>query len=197
MELGGSYKNLFSVTDVADNYRNLGVINQDVAVDDVNRIRLKIDFEPMERWSVGIHYEIRAAWGDTERILNNLQRLNSDIPLGATTIRSRRRFLDLESSPIEESQFRLNHRFDRLQVRRQTHTMDWTLGRQAVSWGSGLLWTPTDLFSGFSPTEIDRDEKQGVDVARLIWTANETSYIDIVAEPLDEDGPYTLDPDDS
>jgi hypothetical protein len=78
-----------------------------------------------------------------------------------------------------------------------TGAMDVTVGRQAVSWGSGLIWTPTDLFSGFAPTEIDRDEKLGVDVARVIASPTPDTSWDLIAEPLDEDGPYEIDTDDS
>ncbi|MFC1454061.1 hypothetical protein ACFLQL_02650 [Verrucomicrobiota bacterium] len=38
------------------------------------------------------------------------------------------------------------------------------VGRQAVTWGNGLLFNPMDLFNPFSPSQIDRDYKIGDDM---------------------------------
>ncbi len=194
IEFAGFYKNLFSVTDVANNYRNLGVTDNDFAVDDLQRLRLKLDYEPHEQWSMRVHFELRSLWGETERIRNRMAELPVALPFASA--KARPRFLDLESAWIEEDSFRLEHGLDRLQLRYQSDTVEWTLGRQAVSWGSGLIWTPTDLFVGFSPTEIDRDEKTGVDVVRFIWSPTPDASIDLIAEPLG-DKAYELETDAS
>jgi hypothetical protein len=68
------------------------------------------------------------------------------------------RFLDLDSELIHEESFTLEHDLDRAQVRWIGDRVELIMGRQAVAWGAGLIWTPTDLFSGFSPMVIDRDE---------------------------------------
>lgn len=56
------------------------------------------------------------------------------------------------------------HRLDRLAL--QYRQGDWavTLGRQAVSWGNGLVFQPMDLFNPFTPTAVDRDYKPGNDL---------------------------------
>ncbi len=41
-----------------------------------------------------------------------------------------------------------------------------TVGRQAVGWGRGVLFGAVDLFSPFSPTEVDREWRRGVDAIR-------------------------------
>ena len=33
------------------------------------------------------------------------------------------------------------------------------VGRQAVTWGNGLIFNPMDLFNPFSPVDIERDYK--------------------------------------
>jgi hypothetical protein len=38
------------------------------------------------------------------------------------------------------------------------------LGRQAVSWGNGLLFNPVDVFNPFDPTAIDTEYKTGDDM---------------------------------
>ena len=41
------------------------------------------------------------------------------------------------------------------------------LGRQALTWGDGLIFNPMDLFNPFSPTAVQRDYKVGDDMAYL------------------------------
>ena len=39
-----------------------------------------------------------------------------------------------------------------------------TVGREAVTWGNGLVFQPMDLFNPFAPTTVDRDYKVGDDL---------------------------------
>ena len=198
-EIAGFYKNLFSVTDVGDNFKNLNVTNSKVAIDDFQRLRLKFDVKLEDTIDIRIHYEVRSVWGDTARIQNKLNdqttSRNSELHPFINPP-SRQRFMDLESELERESNFLLEHDLDRLQFRLQTETLELTMGRQAVSWGTGLIWNPTDLFSGFAPTEIDRDEKFGVDVARVTVNIDQSS-VDFIAEPLGKDDSYSIDPQSS
>lgn len=56
------------------------------------------------------------------------------------------------------------HRFDRLALQYQHDDWSVTVGRQAVSWGSGLVFQPMDMFNPFTPTAVDRDYKPGNDL---------------------------------
>jgi len=38
------------------------------------------------------------------------------------------------------------------------------LGRQAITWGNGMVFNPMDLFNPFSPTATDKDYKTGEDM---------------------------------
>ena len=42
-----------------------------------------------------------------------------------------------------------------------------TIGRQAITWGNGILFNPFDLFTPFAPTTLDREYKQGEDA--VLW----------------------------
>ena len=195
LTLTGFYKNLLSVTTVEDNFGNLGLTDGDVAVDDFQRLRIKFDYVPTDSLELRLHYETRHAWGETERIGNRLEK-RSMLVL-PVSIPGRTRFLDLESEIESGSNWVWSHDLDRFQIRWMTERLELTVGRQPVSWGTGLLWNPTDLFAGFSPTEIDRDEKLGVDVVRMTYSPNLDISLDLVAEPLDKRGPYRFQGDDS
>jgi hypothetical protein len=75
-----------------------------------------------------------------------------------------RRALDLTWTLQREDDYRLYHRFDRLALRYQTATLRVTVGREAVSWGSGKAFNPMDVFAPFAPTTVDRDYKAGDDM---------------------------------
>jgi len=65
------------------------------------------------------------------------------------------------------------NRFDRLCA---THEGKWgrvTVGRQAITWGNGMLFNPFDLFTPFAPTTLDREYKQGEDGLSLQLTPGE------------------------
>lgn len=74
------------------------------------------------------------------------------------------RVFDLSWQVAESGGGRLLHRFDRLAVAYRTPRWGVTVGRQAVSWGAGLVFQPMDLLSPFAPTSVDQDYKPGDDL---------------------------------
>lgn len=78
-----------------------------------------------------------------------------------------RRLLDLTWELDKGDGHRLQHRFDRLALEYRAGRWAATVGRQAVSWGSGLSFHPMDLFNPFAPTTVDQDYKAGDDMVRI------------------------------
>lgn len=70
--------------------------------------------------------------------------------------------------------------FDRLNIKWN----DWTVGRDAVSFGVGRIWSPNDLFKPFTPTEIDKDYKSGIDLVRYERSLTDVSDITLIYTPL-------------
>src|SRR5579871_632798 len=69
------------------------------------------------------------------------------------------------------------------------------VGRQAVTWGSGLVFRPMDLFDPFSPSATDTEWKPGVDmlyVQRLFADGSDVQLI-VVPRPTRPGGPLTAD----
>ena len=178
-DFSGYLKAFGSATDVHDSDPHLGYADDAWALDTTKRMRLRAQYRPSGEISMGAHYEAYLQWGDSVRIQRRME---------APPHLERRRFLDLESEFLDEDAMRARHGLDRLWVRWEPdRRMQWTVGRQAVSWGTGLVWSPTDIFSAFAPTEIDREEKLGVDAVRLMLQPFSDVSLDIVAEPLDRD----------
>lgn len=91
-----------------------------------------------------------------------------------------RRSLDLESSVIDEGGAALTHDLDRFAVTIQSSLGDFTLGRQAITWGVGSIFTPNDIWSRFSPFELDTSQKRGVDAVRLLTYPGAESELEVV-----------------
>lgn len=77
-----------------------------------------------------------------------------------------RRF-DLTWTLDSDDDRRVLHRLDRLVLDYRGDDWGIALGRQAVSWGNGIVFQPLDLFTPFAPTTVDRDYKPGEDVVMI------------------------------
>ena len=80
------------------------------------------------------------------------------------TVNDNGRLLDMTWQTDSGARHQWSHRIDRLSA--QWRQGDWsiTIGRQAVSWGSGIVFQPLDPFNPFAPTAVDRDYKNGDDL---------------------------------
>jgi len=117
------------------------------------------------------HYEAILSGGDTRRkineLLNEYPGIASSSALNQASINDDTRLLNLTNIIEENDNYIFYHRLDRFVL---TWQPDWgtaKLGRQAVTWGNGLLFNPMDLFNPFEPTDVIRDYKIGVDMANL------------------------------
>lgn len=120
--------------------------------------------------------EWRAAWGD-RLVLEAHQRIqvrvsSSGGPFGSVAgfgvSADPGRAVDLESVWRPDERTRVSHDLDRLAVTAYTSLGDVTVGRQAITWGSSLLFPVADLWARFSPYELDTEEKPGVDAVRVL-----------------------------
>ncbi len=75
------------------------------------------------------------------------------------------KLFDLSSSITQGNGYLLDHRFDRLNLSFENDLGKIVLGRQAVTWGNGLVFNPMDIFNPFSPYDTDRSYKNGSDMA--------------------------------
>ncbi|TNF90045.1 MAG: hypothetical protein EP300_04070 [Gammaproteobacteria bacterium] len=74
------------------------------------------------------------------------------------------RLFDLTHTISERDDRVVSHRLDRFYL---SHTTDKTVlnfGRQAISWGNGLIYNPVDFFNPFDPAAIDTEYKTGDDM---------------------------------
>ena len=114
-----------------------------------------------DRWDFNLDYQFIGLHGDTLKLTNTLP--GASLP-GNNVISDDRRWWDLTYSFGDEEKTVFIHRLDRLSVGYTTEHTAWRFGRQAISWGNGLVFTPMDVFNPFDPATVDKEYKSGDDM---------------------------------
>lgn len=136
-----------------------------------------------------IRLKWRAAWGDAV-VLDVHDRIQSEVSSSPAGFGSSvagfgvsappGHSVHLESVWIDDERLRLLHDLDRLSVTVYSSLADVTIGRQAITWGTSLLFPVADLWAQFSPFELDTEEKPGVDAVRILSYPTSELQIDAV-----------------
>jgi len=106
---------------------------------------------------------------------------------GDVAVPFRVRQLDWQVSSTSQVVWR--HELDRAAIHSQIGSGALTVGRQAIGWGRGVLFSAIDLFAPFTPLEVDREWRRGVDAVRADIKVTDHASADVVAaagERLDE-----------
>ncbi|MCP4186793.1 MAG: hypothetical protein GY763_04225 [Gammaproteobacteria bacterium] len=82
----------------------------------------------------------------------------------SSQVDDKQRLFDLTSTIHAGNQSQVVHRLDRLQLSYSSTQAVFRFGRQAVSWGNGLIYTPMDFFNPFDPATLDKEYKTGGDM---------------------------------
>ena len=183
MDWGGQVKLQGSFSEVeSDSF--LGSVEDGTYFDqNINaRIKNRIFFSDSSDFET--HYELVFLTGDSWRRSRQLAESFPGIAgLGMGPVEDDRRLFDLTSTIKEDENYILYHRLDRLVL---TLRPDWgvvRLGRQAVTWGNGLLFSPMDLFNPFAPTDIERDYKIGDDLLSIQAPIGQNANIQVLVVP--------------
>ena len=81
----------------------------------------------------------------------------------------------------DDERFIWHHEIDRALVSFHPRWGEVTVGRQAIGLGRGRLFSAVDIFSPFSPLEVDREWRRGVDAARVEYKLSDTSSAEVIA----------------
>jgi hypothetical protein len=115
----------------------------------------------ISRLDFNADYQLIAIHADTLRLAETLP--DSALPVGSV-ISDSRRWMNLTYSLGDVDSTVVVHRLDRVSIGLTTERSVWRLGRQAISWGNGLLFTPMDVFNHFDPAAVDKEYKTGDDM---------------------------------
>ncbi len=121
---------------------------------------LRLNFEVSKgRWSFDAAYQLFAGYGDRINLAGLLpggpsNRLPNDD----------HRFFNLTHTIDDDGKFVALQRLDRLSIGYANDKAVVRLGRQALSWGNGLIFSPMDIVNPFDPTQVDTEYKAGDDM---------------------------------
>ena len=167
MHWGGRLKTIGSITFARDDtiYEPVGTENYPNLDTDlrINNDTLLGDWGQLE-----IQYEAILEGGKAREKRQELKEFfpnfgGSTLFFGAP-LKDDRRFMDLTHTIKEKDSYILVQRLDRMNFALTPKWGSIRIGRQAVTWGNGLIFNPMDLFNPFPPADIQRDYKVGDDM---------------------------------
>ncbi len=90
---------------------------------------------------------------------------------------------NLTSTWLTNSNTRVTNTIDRLSVTYSTTNLVLKVGRQAITWGSGTVFHPSDIVAPFSPSAIDTAYKPGADMIYAQYLFDNGADIQAIAVP--------------
>jgi len=165
LEVGGYYKNLFV------NSRTLGLVAPQEPYNlDLNRLRLKLKGNLTEETAFNVQYDNEVLLGsylETNQFL-----VQKNLPSDT--------FFNLNRTYADNTSVYARHGFYRAYLDARVVGVDIRVGRQRIAWGSALFWSPIDIINPFDPTQIERQERVGVDAVTVDWDYNDLSRLSMV-----------------
>jgi hypothetical protein len=160
----------------------------ETADDEYADLRLKFS-GARERFSFQADYQVIAQWGDS---LDLPADTNGVLLLPPSLPDDDQRWWDLTDTISDNGSRGLVQRFDRLNVGYTGDKAVLRLGRQAVSWGNGLIFNPMDFFNPFNPAAVDTQYKLGEDMAYGQYLLDDGSdWQAVFVQRRDEEGHAT------
>ena len=135
----------------------------------------RVAWEPSwERWSLAFHYVVNLDYGDGVR----LRRAEAGLlPVPPST------WFNLTETFDNHGEFFGSQTIDRLSIGYTAPDFVVRIGRQALTWGSGLVFRPMDLFDPFSPIATDTEYKPGTDMLYSQWLFEDGSDLQFIVVP--------------
>ena len=112
-------------------------------------------------WNAQADYQLLALHGDSVEFSRGSG--GAVMPAGRLPD-DRRRWFDLTHVMRDRDETAVLHRLDRLYLGYTGDKVVLRAGRQALSWGNGLVFAPMDIVNPFDPTAIDKEYKTGDDM---------------------------------
>ena len=114
------------------------------------------------RWSFDVDYQLVGIYADrlefTRELPIELRILFPHLPTDRT------RLFDLTHVFTDSGKTAVYQRLDRLAVRYASDRVVMRFGRQAITWGNGLIYNVMDIFNPFDPAAVDKEYKTGDDM---------------------------------
>lgn len=123
---------------------------------DLTRLRLKPELKFSRDARITINYE-------ADFMLSKIA-----LPYLGGSGMTNRQAVDLNWSFADTKYLKANHYIDMFYYKQylelsEEYAAEFVLGRQVISWGTGRIWQPTDMFNPINPANFSKFEKDGAD----------------------------------
>ena len=156
-QAGGYYKNFSTIfNSPLPDASMMGVV--------VNRLRLNLSYAATDSLSFDFAYDF------TPRVQDPLLFSQSPFAVGIASSRYRVADLDAPIYPRKDEPIGsvgIYHNLDRASVQFSTDFADFSIGRDAVAWGSARIINPTDIIAPYTYDQLDTEDRVGVDTIRV------------------------------
>ena len=130
----------------------------------VNRLRLNLSYTPTDTLSFAVAYDF------TPRVQD--PGLFSESPFAVGVASSLYRVADFDariypSTDAAVGSVGIYHNLDRAAVQFSTDFADFSIGRDAIAWGSARIINPTDIIAPYTYDQLDTEDRVGVDAVRV------------------------------
>ena len=153
---------------------------------------LRLNFRAdAERFSLAADYQLLGRFGDTLALSEAFDGLFLVPPALPD---DDRRWWDLTHTISDNDSRLLVQRLDRLHLSYTGDAAVVRFGRQAVSWGNGLIYNPMDFFNPFDPAAVDTEYKIGDDMLYgqyLLDSGSDWQFVSV--QRRDDEGDVTSD----
>lgn len=170
----GHYRNRSDSLDAALGFRTHD--DQDL------KVRLMWTGELWAGWGLDVAYLPELEHGANLRLADAESMMLS----GLSNDPDRAEVFDLTQTITQRGDTRLSHRLDRLALSYSGDHLVLRVGRQALTWGGGLVFHPMDLFNPFPPNATYTAYKPGTDMAYGQWLFENGSDLQAVVVPRRE-----------
>ena len=119
------------------------------------RLRLRPILHIGDNTRIGLEYEIDGLY------------YFKNVSLGLAPTVPLRQLVSLHWEPVANNHTTISDYIDRLYLDQEFSFGKLVIGRQRISWGTGRVWNPTDIFNPINPANFGKIEKDGADAASM------------------------------
>lgn len=171
LDISGYYKNILTLS------KSL-YTKEDIFADTQ---RLRLDFKKQtEPWQFFLSV-------DNEAIVNDFAN-TSDFSFIRSKIQDNLTAIDLDKVSVDNEHLYLKHSLYRAYLKYYQPKFQAVLGKQSIDWGRMRFYSPLDLFNSLAPTEIEADERIGIDAVNLNFSPKDFSGLNFVLAPAKNSG---------
>jgi len=141
----------------------------------LTRVRLRASANLWKNSRLETEYEVDGLY------FNSTRQLELD-----SSGKTNRQIVRLRWTPVNEKHFQLTHFIDRLYLWQGFKSGSVVIGRQRISWGTGRVWNPMDLFNPINPASYYKIEKDGADAVSAKYAFGNFTDLNVVFNPQEK-----------